>query len=99
MPPDPTAALPPSSLFANFRAGVAATTRSVLFYVLFGSYLGIGALAHDLGFSLGWTLASTVLVWAAPARKLANGGDGGRTAVGLGGMGPQACPIAPLLVQ
>jgi predicted branched-subunit amino acid permease len=70
MPPDPTAALPPSSPLADFRRGVAATTRSVLFYVLFGSYLGIGALAHDLGFSLGWTLASTVLVWAAPAQVI-----------------------------
>ena len=29
---------------------------------------GIGALAHDTHFSLGWALACTVLVWAGPAQ-------------------------------
>jgi len=36
--------------------------------VLFATYLGIGALAHDSRFSLPWTLLSTVLVWAGPAQ-------------------------------
>ena len=36
--------------------------------VLFATYVGIGALAHDTHFSLGWTLLSTVLVWAGPAQ-------------------------------
>jgi predicted branched-subunit amino acid permease len=36
--------------------------------VLFATYLGIGALAHDSHFSLGWTLASTAFVWAGPAQ-------------------------------
>jgi predicted branched-subunit amino acid permease len=49
-----------------FARGVAATPKSVLFYVVFGTYLGIGALAHDLHFSSGWALATTVLIWAAP---------------------------------
>ena len=36
--------------------------------VLFATYLGIGALAHDSHFSLAWALASTALVWAGPAQ-------------------------------
>jgi predicted branched-subunit amino acid permease len=41
---------------------------TVLALVLFATYLGIGALAHDSHFSLGWALASTVFVWAGPAQ-------------------------------
>src|SRR6266550_6682404 len=41
---------------------------TVLSLVLFATYLGIGALAHDSHFSLGWVLASTLLVWAGPAQ-------------------------------
>jgi predicted branched-subunit amino acid permease len=41
---------------------------TVLTLVLFATYLGIGALAHDTHFSLGWVLASTALVWAGPAQ-------------------------------
>ena len=41
---------------------------TVLALVLFATYLGIGALAHDTHFSLGWALASTTLVWAGPAQ-------------------------------
>ena len=36
--------------------------------MLFATYLGIGALAHDTHFSLLWALASTLLVWAGPAQ-------------------------------
>ena len=36
--------------------------------VLFGTYIGIGALAHDFGFSLTWSMLCTLLVWAGPAR-------------------------------
>ena len=43
-------------------------TSTVLTLVLFATYLGIGALAHDSHFSLGWALASTALVWAGPAQ-------------------------------
>jgi predicted branched-subunit amino acid permease len=55
-----------SSSLAAFANGLAASARSVFVYVLFGTYIGIGALSHDLNFSLGWAMASTVLVWAAP---------------------------------
>jgi len=43
-------------------------TSTILTLVLFATYLGIGALAHDANFSLGWALASTVLIWAGPAQ-------------------------------
>jgi predicted branched-subunit amino acid permease len=41
---------------------------TILTLVLFASYLGIGALAHDMYFSLAWALASTAFVWAGPAQ-------------------------------
>lgn len=51
-----------------FEAGFRAIFSTVLTLVLFATYLGIGALAHDSGFSLLWVLASTWLVWAGPAQ-------------------------------
>lgn len=41
---------------------------SILALVLFGTFIGVGAFAHDSGFTLGWALASTVLIWAGPAQ-------------------------------
>jgi len=64
----PTAA--PSSTLAAFLAGFVATWTSVFSYVLFGTYIGIGALAHDFGFSVTWALLSTILVWAGPAQVI-----------------------------
>ena len=43
---------------------------SILALVLCGTFIGVGALAHDSGFTLGWTLASTILIWAAPAQVI-----------------------------
>src|ERR1700704_3005676 len=51
-----------------FGWGLRSVTSTVLTLVLFATYLGIGALAHDTHFSLGWVLASTPLVWAGPAQ-------------------------------
>jgi predicted branched-subunit amino acid permease len=51
-----------------FAWGVSSVATTVLTLVLFATYLGIGALAHDTHFSLGWVLASTLLVWAGPAQ-------------------------------
>lgn len=48
--------------------GMRAITGTVLTLVLFATYIGIGALAHDTHFSLGWAMASTLLVWAGPAQ-------------------------------
>jgi predicted branched-subunit amino acid permease len=47
---------------------MSAVASTVLSLVLFATYLGIGALAHDTHFSLGWVLASTLLIWAGPAQ-------------------------------
>ena len=51
-----------------FAWGMRSVTSTILALVLFATYLGIGALAHDTHFSLGWALASTILVWAGPAQ-------------------------------
>jgi predicted branched-subunit amino acid permease len=51
-----------------FAWGVRSVASTVLTLVLFATYLGIGALAHDTRFSLGWVLGSTLLVWAGPAQ-------------------------------
>ena len=67
-------ALPPldspqwQSPFRAFAWGLSAVGSTVLTLVLFATYLGIGALAHDTHFSLGWVMASTLLVWAGPAQ-------------------------------
>jgi predicted branched-subunit amino acid permease len=65
--------LPPELQISSataFLRGFKAAWRSVFAYVLLGTYVGIGALAHEFGFSLGWMVASTVLVWAAPAQVI-----------------------------
>ena len=41
---------------------MSSVASTVLTLVLFATYLGIGALAHDSHFSLGWVLGSTLLV-------------------------------------
>ena len=68
-----SAALPepavPSAL-AAFLAGFEAAWRSVFAYVLFGTFIGIGALGHDFGFSILWVLLSTLLIWAGPAQVI-----------------------------
>jgi predicted branched-subunit amino acid permease len=59
--------LPPA---AAFLAGWRAAWTSVFVLVLIGTFVGVGALAHEYGFSLAWVLLSTVLVWAAPAQVI-----------------------------
>jgi predicted branched-subunit amino acid permease len=61
---------PVKSSAGAFADGLAAAARSVFMIVLVGSYISIGALAHDLGFSIAWTVLSTILVWAAPAQVI-----------------------------
>jgi predicted branched-subunit amino acid permease len=53
-----------------FLGGLRAGASSVFALVIFGSYVSIGAFAHDLGFSTAWLSVSTVLVWAAPAQVI-----------------------------
>jgi predicted branched-subunit amino acid permease len=65
---------PPNLVFNSglsaYLAGIRSAWSSVFTYVLFGTYIGIGALGHDFGFSLVWVLLSTLLVWAAPAQVI-----------------------------
>lgn len=53
-----------------FLAGARAGLTSVFQVVLVGTFVSVGALAHDLGFSAPWVVLSTVLVWAAPAQVI-----------------------------
>jgi predicted branched-subunit amino acid permease len=66
MPPPATF----SSSAAAFLGGIKSALASVFFLVLAGTYMGMGALAHDFGFSPWWLALSTVLVWAAPAQVI-----------------------------
>jgi predicted branched-subunit amino acid permease len=71
MRPMPLPALDSQLWKSSFRAfgwGMRSVASTILALVLFATYLGIGALAHDSGFSLAWTLFSTLLVWAGPAQ-------------------------------
>lgn len=54
--------------WTSFGFGFLSVGSSVLGLVLFATYVGIGALAHNAEFSLGWALASTLFVWAGPAQ-------------------------------
>lgn len=59
----------PSS-WSAFAGGFRSAWLSVFAYVLMGTYIGIGALAHDFGFSVGWVALSTLLIWAGPAQVI-----------------------------
>jgi predicted branched-subunit amino acid permease len=65
-PIDPLSPSPAASFFAGWRAA----WTSVFSLVLIGTYVGVGALAHEYGFSLSWVLLSTLLIWAAPAQVI-----------------------------
>ena len=55
---------------AAWLGGMRSAWTSVFAYVLFGTYISIGALAYDFNFSVVWVTASTVLVWAGPAQVI-----------------------------
>lgn len=59
-----------SSPAVAFFSGVRSALTSVFFLVLAGTYIGMGALAHDFGFSPVWLALSTALIWAAPAQVI-----------------------------
>src|SRR4026209_1617336 len=61
---------PPHVSFQVFLDGIVAAIRSVFFYVLVGNYVGMGALAHEVGFSFWWMALCTLLIWAAPAQVI-----------------------------
>lgn len=102
--------LPPKLDFATnisaYFGGLRQAWLSVFAYVLFGTYIGIGALAYDFNFSLVWVTASTLLVWAGPAQVILISTLGGGAqlievaiAVGLSGVRllPMVVALMPLL--
>jgi predicted branched-subunit amino acid permease len=102
----PAPVRPPKSDAAAFADGLRAASVSVFMIVLVGTYISIGALAHDLGFAVGWVVLSTVLIWAAPAQvilitSLATGAAPLETgiAVSLSGMRllPMVMALLPVL--
>ncbi len=93
----------PKTSSRYFAAGLVAAARSVFAYVLFATYVGIGALGHDFGFSLLWTAASTILVWAGPAQvilisTLGAGGALIETAVAVALSGVRLLPMVASLL-
>jgi predicted branched-subunit amino acid permease len=62
---------------AAFAAGVRTAWTSVFAMVMSGTYVGIGALAHDAGLSALWLTMSTVVVWAGPAQVIMVSAIGG----------------------
>src|SRR5712691_612308 len=54
----------------TFRDGVRASATSVFGLVITGTYVGIGALAHDFGFNVTWAMLSTLLLWAGPGQVI-----------------------------
>jgi predicted branched-subunit amino acid permease len=91
---------------AAFVGGFRSAWLSVFAYVLFGTYIGIGALAYDFNFSLAWVTLSTLLVWAGPAQVILISTLGGgaqlievAVAVGLSGVRllPMVVSLMPIL--
>lgn len=95
----------PSNVDA-YLGGLRQAAFSVFAYVLFGTYIGIGALAYDFNFSPAWVTLSTLLVWAGPAQVILISTLGGGAqiveaaiAVGLSGVRllPMVVSLMPLL--
>jgi predicted branched-subunit amino acid permease len=91
------------SASAAFLAGFRAAWVAALAYVVIGTYIAIAALAHDFGFGLGWVVASTALVWAAPAQvilvsALATGGGAVETALAVGVSSARLLPMVMSLL-
>ena len=89
-----------------YLGGLRQAAVSVFAYVLFGTYIGIGALAYDFNFSLTWVTLSTLLVWAGPAQVILISTLGGGAqiveaaiAVGLSGVCllPMVVSLMPIL--
>ncbi len=59
-----------SSSATAYAGGIKSALLSVFSLVLMGTYIGMGALAHDVGVSPLWLALSTILVWAAPAQLI-----------------------------
>jgi predicted branched-subunit amino acid permease len=95
-----------NSSAAAFFGGLKSALTSVFFLVLMGTYIGIGALAHDFGFPAWWLAMSTVLVWAAPAQVILISALGARASLFEAGLAvtlsairlfPMVVALLPLL--
>ena len=91
------------SAFSIFLRGFAIAWGSVFAYVLFGTFVGIGALGHDFGFSLLWMVLSTALIWAAPAQvilisALGTGGGAIEAAIAVTLSGVRLLPMVVALL-
>jgi predicted branched-subunit amino acid permease len=74
--------LPPSGTSLDaFLYGVRRGMTSVFAFVIIVTYIGFGALCHDYGFSVGWSMLSTALQWAGPAQVVLVTGLGPGTAL------------------
>jgi predicted branched-subunit amino acid permease len=97
---------PFNSNAAAFFGGVKSAWTSVFFLVLAGTYIGMGALAHDFALGAWWFALSTLLVWASPAQVILVSALGAGAApievaiaVGLSGIRlfPMVVALLPLL--
>ena len=93
----------PISPAVAFATGLQAAAQSVFVYVIFGTFVGYGALCHDLGFSLPWAVASTVLIWAGPAQvivvtALGSGVPAGEAAIAVTLSGLRLLPMVAALL-
>jgi len=97
---------PFNSNAAAFFDGVKSAWTSVFFLVLAGTYIGMGALAHDFALGAWWFALSTLLVWASPAQVILVSALGAGAApievaiaVGLSGIRlfPMVVALLPLL--
>jgi len=98
MPPSPT-----GSVAGAFLYGCRTAATSVFAFVITVTYIGFGALAHDYGFSIGWAMLSTALVWAGPAQvilvtALGSGTALIETAVAVGLSSVRLLPLVVALV-
>jgi predicted branched-subunit amino acid permease len=88
---------------ASFFAGWRAAWTSVFVLVLIGTFVGVGALAHEYGFSVWWLLLSNVLIWAAPAQvillsALGTGATPLEAAIAVGLSGVRLLPMVVTLL-
>jgi predicted branched-subunit amino acid permease len=51
-----------------YTVGIVTAWTSIFCPVIGGTYVGLGALAHDFGLSIWWMTLSTMVVWAGPAQ-------------------------------
>ena len=74
-------AAPIGTASSAFLFGTRTAATSVFSFVIVFTYIGYGALAHDYGFTVGWAMLSTALLWAGPAQVILVTGLGAGTAL------------------